>query len=144
MSALPNPVDIGKDFRGKVYVILDKAAKMVKIGFTTDLPKRFADIRTGSSAELKLLHHFRAGRDVELAIHRHLASERVRGEWFRLSDKTHSLLDEVFDFLAVETDDEDRHILTITEVAKIIADPTFGMDEEEAHAFVCGNNVDGR
>jgi hypothetical protein len=125
------PVDIGDDepVSGRVYFIQDAASKRIKIGFSTGLGKRFADLKTGSPNDLSLVFHVRAGRPIERAIHAHLKSERIRGEWFRLSDKTTDVFDEIGYFLERFEDDSDDvrdHLLTLEEWKSILASPDYG------------------
>lgn len=113
--------------RGIVYFI--ESAGRVKIGYTTHLGKRLADLNTSSPTKLTVMDYARADKAVERMLHAELASERVVGEWFRLSDKTQDLLFLISDFLETfddneeDTDGRDRHILTVDEVRDIIARP---------------------
>ena len=122
-------LDIGDDVPvGLVYFIANQQARLVKIGFTTHIGKRFADLQTASGAKLSLVRHFRAGRDVEKEIHRFLSSERTVGEWFTLSEKTEDLMDEIADFINSEDDDLDEreHTVTVSDFRKIVSSPSYG------------------
>lgn len=114
--------------RGIVYFI--EGDGVIKIGFSTDVGKRLADLRTGTAAKIELIEYARASREVERAIHQILASERVRGEWFKASDKTIDLMYLISDFLDTFDDEDDRgldgrdsHVLTVTELRDIVARP---------------------
>jgi hypothetical protein len=117
--------------RGIVYFI--GSGDAIKIGYSTDLQKRIADLKTGAAADIELLDYARAGRDVERELHSILASERIRGEWFKASDKTEDIMDLISDFLDDEFSDEDdrcldgrdAHILMVAELRRVAANPYF-------------------
>jgi hypothetical protein len=124
------------EHRGVVYFIA--AGDAIKIGYSTDVHKRIADLRTGAATEATLIEYVRAGRDVERELHTILASERIRGEWFNASDKTEELMWLVADFLEDEFSDEDErfldgrdaHILTVAELRQVAANPYFWRNYE--------------
>lgn len=68
--------------RGVVYFIEAEATDLVKVGFTTGLPKRMADLRTALPIALRLIAEVKGTRAKEFEIHRDLAPHRIRGEWF--------------------------------------------------------------
>lgn len=119
------------EHRGVVYFI--KSGDAIKIGFSTDVYKRIADIKTGATSEVFLLEYARAGREVERELHSMLKSERIRGEWFKASDKTEDIMWLVGDFLEDEFSDlddrfldgRDAHILTVDELRRVVAHPYF-------------------
>lgn len=56
-----------------------------KIGRTTDILKRYQNLRTGTSDDL-IIHALQPGSsEVEMDIHRQFASDRRQGEWFAAS-----------------------------------------------------------
>ena len=69
---------------GFVYAI--QCGEFVKIGFTTDPPRRVETIATSSPYETRLLAVMRGTVRDERAQHRRFAAWRVKGEWFRLAD----------------------------------------------------------
>lgn len=130
MSKAVPAVDIGDDEpvrREFVYFIESDDA--IKIGYSTDMYKRLADLRTGSNGHLSLIDYALAARPIERELHRILASERLTGEWFKATDKTMDLVYLISDFLETfddndgDTDGRDTHILTLEELADIQARP---------------------
>lgn len=117
------------DFKGMVYFIA--STDRVKIGYTTHLGKRLADLNTGSPVELFVMDYVRANKRVEAALHDELSSQRVVGEWFELSDRTQDLLFAVSDFVETfddndnDLDGRDQHVLTEDELRRIIEKPYF-------------------
>lgn len=66
---------------GNVYFI--RSGELVKIGYTTDVIARLAQLQTGSANELHLLAVIeRAAPSLERLLHSFFAETRVRGEWF--------------------------------------------------------------
>lgn len=74
---------------GYIYLIWESGTNNYKIGKTTDLKRRLAQLQTGASRELKLQHSIWVSdmATVELALHQQFASRRIRkkGEWFYFS-----------------------------------------------------------
>jgi hypothetical protein len=127
--------DDPNEFRGVVYFI--EGSSSIKVGFTTALGKRLADLRTGSAESLSLMDYARAGKDVEAELHKILASERLSGEWFAFTDKTEDLIYLISDFLETFDDEDDRlldgrdtHILTVDELRHLVANPYFWRADE--------------
>lgn len=125
-------LDIGDDElvsrRETVYFILNTHNRLVKIGYTTDVARRLIDLQTASGYRLQLILRFIASRAVERAIHEFLSSERMVGEWFRMSEKTEKLVDELGDFLSSEDDDLEpwQHEVTVEDLQRIVSDPSYG------------------
>lgn len=65
-----------------VYVLGTPGSNMVKIGRTTNLTKRFAEIQRMSPVPLAVLWDCPGGHELETRLHRHFASLRTHGEWF--------------------------------------------------------------
>jgi len=124
-------VDIGDDepVTRKEHVYFIEGDSAVKIGYSTDMYKRLADLRTGSKEPMVLIDYAMAGREVERELHRILASERLSGEWFKTTDKTMDLIWLISDFLETfddndeDIDGRDTHVLTLEELADIQARP---------------------
>lgn len=70
----------------RVYFIQSAGSGLVKIGFTRDIEKRFSALQTGSGNRLLLLRYIDGGLRTERWLHRHYASNRVRGEWFKFCE----------------------------------------------------------
>lgn len=128
MRALADLMDTD-DHRGVVYFAVSGDA--IKVGYTTDVAKRIADLRTGSAKNIEMLDYVRAGRDVEIEIHRLLSDHRLRGEWFKY-DEAEELMDLISDFIDTFDDEDDRcldgrdsHILTVEELLHLVANPYF-------------------
>lgn len=65
-----------------VYVLGTPGSNTVKIGRTTNLAKRVADIQRMSPVPLAVLWQTPGGHELETALHRHFACLRSHGEWF--------------------------------------------------------------
>lgn len=73
------------DVQPVVYFI--QAGELIKIGTTANLTGRLGQIATGSPERLKILLVVAGGRTEEKQAHALFAEERVRGEWFRPSER---------------------------------------------------------
>jgi len=75
-----------------VYFIRLKSSKMVKIGQTGDIVKRFRSLQSSNPYPLAIEFSFGTmdARTAELSLHAHFKSmgKHVRGEWFRLDTNT--------------------------------------------------------
>ena len=67
---------------GTVYCIGEKPGGPVKVGFTTQLARRLADIQTGSPVPLVVLGSFAGTRGSEADLHEQFADLALHGEWF--------------------------------------------------------------
>jgi T5orf172 domain. len=65
-----------------VYVLGTPGSNIVKIGRTTNLHKRFADIQRMSPVPLLILWTHPGGSELETNLHRHFKAIRSHGEWF--------------------------------------------------------------
>ncbi|WP_158710204.1 GIY-YIG nuclease family protein [Streptomyces katrae] len=65
-----------------VYVIGTPTSTVVKIGRTTRLAKRLADIQRMSPVPLEVLWTHPGGHDLETNLHRQFSGLRSHGEWF--------------------------------------------------------------
>lgn len=65
-----------------IYAI-EAETGLIKIGHTRELRSRLSELRANNCAALKPLGYARGTREQEADLHRLLASEHVRGEWFR-------------------------------------------------------------
>jgi hypothetical protein len=66
-----------------LYVVQAGAAGPVKIGTTTNLPRRVAELQVGNAAALTVLLKIPGDGGDEVRLHRRFARLRERGEWFR-------------------------------------------------------------
>jgi hypothetical protein len=69
-----------------VYVLGSPGSNTVKIGRTTNLKKRVADIQRMSPVLLAVLWTHPGGSELEAWLHRHFADRRAHGEWFTFED----------------------------------------------------------
>lgn len=67
-----------------VYAIA--AGRRVKIGHTTDLPRRMREIQVACPDPIVCLGSAAGGGSLEKALHRQFGHARVHGEWFELND----------------------------------------------------------
>lgn len=65
-----------------VYVLGTPGSNTVKIGRTTNLAKRVADIQRMSPVPLTVLWTTPGGHELETQLHRHFSTLRSHGEWF--------------------------------------------------------------
>lgn len=65
-----------------IYVLGAPGSSTVKIGTTTNLAKRVADIQRMSPVPLEVLWTCPGGRELETQLHRHFKALRSHGEWF--------------------------------------------------------------
>lgn len=65
-----------------IYAIYDQPGMAVKIGMTTDVPKRLATLQTGHPNALTILGTMPGDRQEESILHNTFTRFRIRGEWF--------------------------------------------------------------
>lgn len=70
-----------------VYLIGCEANTLVKIGRSTDVQERFAELQRMSPAKLTLLWQTVGGAELETILHRHFKDQRSHGEWFDFPDR---------------------------------------------------------
>ena len=78
---------------GLVYVYALGSGDRVKFGQTKNLMKRISAIRTSSPVAVELLASVVSRTDLEKKIHRHLAADRLHGEWFTRSQHVERILE---------------------------------------------------
>jgi len=71
--------------RPVVYFV--QAGDLIKIGTSTSLPSRLETLRTSNGGVLEVLLVVPGNRTQERQVHALFATERVRGEWFRPSER---------------------------------------------------------
>lgn len=76
--------------RGLVYFA--ESAGRIKIGHSTDLPKRLDTLRIGNPSPIDLIGVVAGSQDLERAIHQYLKSMRIVGEWFADCEEVRALL----------------------------------------------------
>lgn len=76
-------------------VYFAEAGGAVKIGHTSRLQMRIADMQVSQHCAINLLATVPGGQDLEQHLHETFAKDRVRGEWFVLSDDILDLIQKV-------------------------------------------------
>lgn len=78
-----------------VYMIRAGCSGPVKIGVAVDVEGRVAELQTAHHEELRLVRIIDGSFAEEVALHRHYASARIRGEWFEWSDDMLDIVPEI-------------------------------------------------
>lgn len=77
--------------KGNIYFILEgdlDERGAIKIGFTAGSPQaRLENFQTGNSSPLSLLGSLPGTKQDEVFMHRLFRPWKIRGEWYRLSDR---------------------------------------------------------
>jgi hypothetical protein len=68
-----------------VYFVSARELDLIKIGYAFNPVARYHSLRTASPVELTLEGAIPGGYEKEGELHKRFASDRMRGEWFRLS-----------------------------------------------------------
>ena len=86
-----------RDTSGFIYLVHITGSNFYKIGYTKNIIKRLATLQTANALELVIIERFFSlnANYLEMQIHKHYESQRVRGEWFQFSKK------QVKDFVSV-------------------------------------------
>lgn len=61
------------------------SAGLVKIGYTADIYKRFADLKSMGGAPAQLIAVIPGNKSFEKSLHRMFKADRKHGEWFKIS-----------------------------------------------------------
>lgn len=70
-----------------IYYIACTATERMKIGYTRGEPEvRLKQLQTGSAAALRLVACHQGSPTSEKELHERFATDRIRGEWFKMSD----------------------------------------------------------
>jgi len=72
-----------KQKKGKVYLIGNRQANILKIGYSTDLKQRLATLQTSSPFELTILASLTGTMETEQSMLKNFKSLRLKGEWFK-------------------------------------------------------------
>lgn len=76
-----------------VYFIRAKASGLIKIGYSGNVEARLSQLQTGSAETLELAAVLEGPPELERALHRAYAEERLHGEWFRPSTRLRALVE---------------------------------------------------
>jgi hypothetical protein len=68
-----------------LYILHDRAVQRVKIGKARDVPRRIAQLQTGSSTPLEFMLFMAHCGWLEATIHAAFGQYRAQGEWFTCS-----------------------------------------------------------
>lgn len=73
---------------GYIYLINRVGSDEYKIGMSVDLARRLAELQVSNGGELAITHFVATNwpDELEETMHSHFRSQRLRGEWFRLSE----------------------------------------------------------
>lgn len=71
-----------------IYYIACTATERLKIGYTRGEPEvRLKQLQTGSAADLRLMACHDGSAETEKWLHNQFNEERLRGEWFEMSER---------------------------------------------------------
>lgn len=77
----------GQDYEGGfVYLIQGERHTPVKLGYSTNVPRRVRELQCSNPAELHVLDVVPGTEATERQMHKHLAPYRLRHEWFRYEE----------------------------------------------------------
>jgi len=74
-----------------IYIIQHEHGP-VKIGHSKDPESRCKSLQTSTPYKLKLMNTFPGNMQDETHIHRYFAKNKIRGEWFNLTDEIANLM----------------------------------------------------
>lgn len=80
---------------GSVVYFLGARGQVVKIGTSTNLRLRFAQLQASSAHDLTLLAFTPGGPALERSLHKVFAKARLRGEWFDRTEELEELIAEL-------------------------------------------------
>lgn len=84
-----------------IYLIKDERTNYTKIGWTTDVQRRLRQLHREpvllpEPHKFTLIQAWKAPRKIEVELHREYSAQRVRGEWFDLSEQDIEDIEEWF------------------------------------------------
>lgn len=85
------------DALGFIYAI--QCGDAVKIGFARDPLRRLSELNVGYPGKHRMIGFSEGDRTDERRIHASFAAERIRGEWFRLTDRVTAFLGQLTPYL---------------------------------------------
>lgn len=87
------PKSIARGRRGVVYIAVRATDGAVKIGWTSDVMRRIAELRKECRSAVELAACFPGDKPDELRLHGRFAADRLDGEWHRPSDAVLAFVD---------------------------------------------------
>ena len=88
---------IGKYKKGFVYFVRAGFFGPIKIGFTTNIPKRMYQLQTGCPDKIQLLGSIKTNQGTEEALHERFKATRLEGEWFLPNEKILSVINDMLE-----------------------------------------------
>ena len=101
---------------GLIYVIESDQQRAVKIGFTTDLPQRLANLKTGNASGLRIRWAIKGTRRAEEAIHHWLKRFKKAREWY----PDDWLIDSMIDELEYHVDISEEACLDFSDIRAVL------------------------
>jgi hypothetical protein len=96
VATRPAALSMLRASEGAVYFVQCNGEQgPIKIGVTTDMPKRLRDLQAANPYPLQLLGMVIGGRVMESALHKRFASTRTNGEWFGYSAELRGFISEL-------------------------------------------------
>jgi len=80
---------------GYVYFIGNEEVKKIKIGRAVNVKKRFSSIQAHSPVILEVFATIKCDMDYERELHNKFKEDRCHGEWFNLSEKILSFIEDL-------------------------------------------------
>ena len=77
---------------GNIYFIKPKGDGYMKVGYTTDVSRRLAELQAANPRKLRIVAVVPGTQKLEAAFHAVLAPYRTTGEWFKITGKVKRLL----------------------------------------------------
>jgi hypothetical protein len=78
-----------------IYFIGNREQKVVKIGFSNDVTKRIKALQTSSPYELEVFKVMEGNTANEQYFHILFKAERLKGEWFKLTDELFKYIEDI-------------------------------------------------
>jgi len=103
---------LNKSISASIYLIEDTETGALKIGISSDVNRRLAQLesRTGHKLFLKATVESFNAQDDEWMLHSHFRERRIEGEWFDLDESEVEEVYDYFDLIAMQTRVRKAHI----------------------------------
>jgi len=82
----------------RIYAVLDRRTKSVKIGISNDPDARLKGLQTGSAHDLEMIGHVAGSFAAEASCHAALADHSLNGEWFKWNASVQEFVDRLLGF----------------------------------------------
>ena len=87
------PNSIARNRKGLLYIAVRDTDGAIKIGWTSDVMRRIAELRKEGRSPVELLACFPGDKPDELRLHARFIADRLDGEWHRASPELLSFID---------------------------------------------------